>query len=90
MIRPTSEWVFVGERSCPHSEKQVKILKDGNLPIRGAVFCDDSAFEGENVCRNVESFPSFCNTKTKKCVSGLMTKGQLTSLFREREREKKP
>ena len=61
-----NKWVFIGDTEvCDYSKKQVGIAKDLGLQIKGAILCNDPEHAKQEVCRKVQSFPTFCNTETQ-------------------------
>jgi hypothetical protein len=65
-------WIFVGDVDiCEHSKKQVQICKDLNLPIKGAILCNEPEHAKSEACQKVPAFPSFCNLKSNVCIAGL-------------------
>ena len=66
------DWIFVGNVDiCEHSKKQVEVCKTLNLPVRGAILCNDPEHAKSEACQKVPAFPSFCNLKSNVCVAGL-------------------
>lgn len=65
-------WIFVGDTSlCPHSKHQVDVCKELNLPLKGAILCNDEEQRKSEACQKVPAFPCFCNLETNVCISGL-------------------
>ena len=88
-FRP-EEWIFIGDLDiCPHSDKQVKVCQEMQMPIKGAILCNDPEHKASPACTNVPSFPSFCNVESQICVSGLRTtKAQFDDLQRISDKRK--
>lgn len=82
-FRP-EEWIFVGDfENCTHSQDQARICNDLELPIKGAILCNDSKHAQTEVCNQVPEFPSFCNVNTQICVSGLRDSIELFNELQE-------
>lgn len=65
-------WIFVGDTSlCEYSKQQVDVCKSLNLPLKGAILCNDEEQRKSEACLKVPSFPCFCNIETNVCISGL-------------------
>ena len=65
-------WVFIGDTEiCPFSKQQIEICKDLNLDLKGGILCNESENKDSDACKQVSSFPCFCNIHTKVCVPGL-------------------
>ena len=58
---------------CQYSVQQIDFLKNENLQIKGAIMCNEEKNKNSDICQQVEAFPTFCNTESKKCVVGLKT-----------------
>lgn len=66
------KWIFVGDTEhCEYSKQQVQICKDLNLPLKGAILCNDENQRESEACQKVPAFPCFCNIETSVCISGL-------------------
>ena len=67
------QWIFIGDKSCAHSETQIKALQELKYDIKGGIMCNEEKNKNIDACKQIEYFPTFCNTLTKTCVSGLRT-----------------
>lgn len=63
-------WVVVVD-SDDVSKRQMEACRALQPDLKGAIECDDAKNAEAEVCWKVERFPSFCNTVTNECVSGL-------------------
>ena len=67
-------WALIAHPEiCPHSQKQIEVLKDLNVPLKGIVRCDLKENQTAEACLNTPYFPMLCNTKSNKCYAGLRT-----------------
>jgi len=65
-------WVLIGDTEiCPFTKQQINICKELKVEIKGAILCNESENQKSEACKNVASFPSFCNIETKVCIPGL-------------------
>ena len=66
------KWIFVGDTDmCDYSKFQVDICKSLELPLKGAILCNDEQQRESEACQKVPAFPCFCNIETSVCISGL-------------------
>ena len=66
------KWIFVGDTEyCDHSKHQVDVCKGLELPLKGAILCNDEKQRESEACQKVPAFPCFCNVETSVCISGL-------------------
>lgn len=66
------KWIFVGDtEKCEYSKEQVNICKELQLPLKGAILCNDEKQRESDACQKVPAFPCFCNIETSVCISGL-------------------
>lgn len=55
---------------CEHSRKQIEVVQEKGINIKGAILCNTDQFKDNKVCKQVPAFPTFCNSNGK-CVAGL-------------------
>ena len=70
-----NNWIVVVDDD-PISTRQLNICQDVKPDLKGVVTCKDETFDTEvsSLCKQVDSFPAFCNIKTNTCIYGLRTK----------------
>ena len=66
------KWILVADTNvCDLSKKQVEICKNLEIPLKGAVMCNQEENEKTPVCHNVDFFPTFCHVDSGVCVPGI-------------------
>lgn len=66
------KWILVADTSiCDLSKKQIEICKTLEIPLKGAVMCDQKQNEDTPICHKVDFFPTFCHVETNVCIPGI-------------------
>lgn len=63
------QWVLVVDDKDATSNEQLAVCKALKPPLRGVVVCETNT--KEELCREVDMFPAFCNANTNSCTYGL-------------------
>jgi len=67
------KWVLVADTDiCQFSKKQIEVIKENNINIKGAVLCNEKQNDSTPICHKVDFFPSFCNVEKNICVPGFI------------------
>ena len=65
-------WILVADTNvCDLSKKQVDICKNLEVPLKGAVLCNNKENENTPICHQVDFFPTFCHVDSNICVPGI-------------------
>ena len=66
------KWVLIVDTEiCDLSKKQVEICKTNEIPLKGAVMCNEEANKDTPICHKVDFFPTFCHVDSNICVPGI-------------------
>lgn len=65
-------WILVADTQvCDLSKKQIEVCKNLDVPIQGAVLCNEKNNENTPICHQVDFFPTFCHVNSNICIPGI-------------------